>query len=86
MPNEIDLKQVGQRLGMVVARYPGGKEAAATAGSISTYTLDRYLSGSQNGAQILAMARICRPYNINIMWLLYGTPYSMTDTQQEVTQ
>ena len=69
---EIDLIKMGLRLGLVVAKYPDGREGAQAAGEISSFTLTRYLAGKTNHVSLITIGKICRGQNININWLLYG--------------
>ena len=68
----IDLTEIGARLGLVVAKYPNGREGAQAAGEISSFTLDRYLAGKTNRISLITIEKICRGQNINLNWLLYG--------------
>lgn len=70
--SKINLKAVGFRLGLVVAKYPDGKKGAMAAGKISSFTLDRYLKGETNRAPLVSIAKICHGQNISLNWLLYG--------------
>lgn len=79
----INLKELGRRLGFVVAKYPDGKTGAMAAADISEDTLQRYLTGRSERAQVAALAAICRPHNINLMWLAYGDEYPKYAEQTE---
>lgn len=68
----VNLAEVGARLGLVVAKYPDGREGAQTAGEISSFTLDRYLAGKTNRVSLITVEKICRGQNISLNWLLYG--------------
>jgi len=72
MKMTVDLTEMGERLGLVVAKYPDGREGAQAAGDISSYTLDRYLAGKTKNVSLITIEKICSGQNISMLWLLYG--------------
>lgn len=79
----INLGELGRRLGYVVAMYSDGKAGAMAAADISEDTLHRYLTGKSERAQVAALAAICEPHNINLMWLVHGDRYPKYSHQKE---
>lgn len=73
--SKINLKAIGFRLGLVVAKYPDGKEGAMAIAKISSYTLDRYLAGKITNIPLVSVAEICHGQNISLSWLLCGDKY-----------
>lgn len=73
--SNINLKAVGFRLGLVVAKYPDGEEGAMAIAKISSYTLNRYLTGKTSRVSLVSIAEICHGQNISLNWLLYGDKY-----------
>lgn len=71
----INLKTMGKRLGLVVAKYDRGREAAQEIAGISSFTLDRYLAGKTSRVDLVVIAAICQGQNIRVDWLLYGDCY-----------
>jgi hypothetical protein len=69
--SELNAKDIGLRLGIVVSKYKGGTVQAAASIGISKWTLERYVAGAEN-MPLLKVALICEAVNINITWLLYG--------------
>jgi len=74
--SKINLKAVGFRLGLVVAKYPDGKKGAMAIAKISSFTLDRYLTGKITNIPLVNIAEICHGQNISLNWLLYGDDYN----------
>lgn len=68
----VDLIEMGERLGLVVAKYSDGREGAQAAGEISSFTLNRLLAGKTKNVSLMTVEKICRGQNINLNWLLYG--------------
>lgn len=73
--SNVNLKAVGFRLGLVVAKYPDGNKGAMAIAKISSFTLDRYLAGKTTRVSLVSIAEICHGQNISLNWLLYGDQY-----------
>lgn len=72
---KINLKAIGFRLGLVVAKYPDGKCGAMAIAKISSFTLDRYLTGKITNIPLVSIAEICHGQNVSLNWLLCGDKY-----------
>lgn len=70
-----DLKNLGLRLGLVVAKYPNGRKEAEDIAGISPSTLNRWLAGKLPKIPLLPLAQICKKQNVSMDWLLYGDKY-----------
>lgn len=75
LKQKINLSEMGQRLGIIVASFDDGIKAAAQTGKISEITLNRYMKGEIQKLQLLPVARILNAKNISMEWLLYGDDY-----------
>lgn len=78
---KVNLIEIGARLGLVVAKYPEGREGAQAAGEISSFTLNRCLTGKTKHISLITIEKICRGQNISIDWLLYGDKFQKYLTQ-----
>ena len=81
---EINLEEMGRRLGLVVAKYENGREDAEAIAGISPFTLDRYLAGKTKRVDMICIAVICKAKDINLNWLLYGDDYPKYTIQRSL--